>query len=326
MASMVNRMRWLAVLLVIVLAAACGESDDATTQGGTGAPRSSATTSSAMGSEHQHDMGSPVESDEPVEMQVYLVASELVVGENRFAVGLQTPDNAVIDDAEVAFTYYDLSNPVAPVMESNADAQRLSSLDGLTVIYANHRSFDRAGDWGVQIDAARPDGTTLTRNIVFEVLADSPSLAIGEQAPAIDSPTAADVSGDLTHLTSAAEPNPAFYELSIADALANDKPTVLLFATPAFCQTRFCGPDYEITSDLQHRYGNQLNFVHIEVYSGLPNPQANGFQFAQPMDDFGLQTEPWLYVIDAGGTVTWRVEGLFTEDEVVAALAGVGVS
>ena len=36
------------------------------------------------------------------EMQVYLVASELVVGENRFAVGLQTSDNAIIDDADVA--------------------------------------------------------------------------------------------------------------------------------------------------------------------------------------------------------------------------------
>jgi hypothetical protein len=273
-----------------------------------------------------HADGSPVESEEPVEMEVYLVASELVVGENRFAVGLQLPDNAIIDEADVAFTYYDLSDPMNPVRESEADAERLASLDGQTVIYAHERAFDRAGRWGVQIDATQPDGTTLSRNIVFDVLADSSALMIGEQAPKIDSPTAADVDGDLTKLTSASEPNAAFYDMSIEDALANDKPTVLLFATPAFCQTRFCGPDYEITSGLQQRYGDQLNFVHVEVYSGLPNPEANGFQFAEPMDDFGLRTEPWLYVIDADGTVTWRVEGLFTEGEVVTALAELGVN
>ena len=259
-------------------------------------------------------------------MQVFLVASELVVGENRFAVGLQTPDNAIIDDAEVTFTYYDLTIPVAPVLESEATAQRLASLDDLTVIYANQRSFDRAGRWGVQIDATRADGATLSRNIVFEVFAGSPSLAIGEQAPAVDSPTAADVENDLARLTSATEPNPAFYDPSIADALANDKPTVVLFATPAFCQTRFCGPDYEIVSGVQQRYGDQMNFIHVEVYNGLPNPEANGFQFAQPMNDFGLLTEPWLYVIDADGTVTWRVEGLITEDEVVAALSEIGIT
>lgn len=325
MASIVNRMRRLAVVLVVALAAACGDSDDATPPGGPGQPHPSSSAASRTSQEHQHDTASPVEGDEAAEMQVYLVASELVVGENRFAVGLQTPDNAIIDDADVTFTYYDLSNPVAPVLESEAPAQRLSSLDGLTVIYANQRSFDRAGDWGVQIDATRPDGTTLTRNIIFEVLADSASLAVGEQAPAADSPTAADVAGDLTLVTSAAEPNPAFYELSIANALANDKPTVVLFATPAFCETRFCGPDYEIVSGLQERYGDQLNFVHVEVYSGLPNPAANNWRFTQPMHDFGLATEPWLYVIDATGTVTWRVEGLFTEEEVIAALAELGV-
>ena len=85
-------------------------------------------------------------------------------------------------------------------------------------------------------------------------------------------------------------------------------------------------PDYEIVSSLQQRYGDQLNMIHVEVYSGLPNPAANNFEYAQPMHDYGLTTEPWLFVIDDSGTVTWRVEGLFTEGEVVAALASVGIT
>jgi len=316
---MAKRMRWLVMLLIVTLAVGCGGGDEEGTES------SGQATATTMGQSHDHSSGSPVESDDSVEMHVYLVASELVVGENRFAVGLQTPDNAIIDEADVTFTYYDLSDPATPALESNATAQPLASLDGLTVIYAHQRTFDRAGHWGVQIDATQPDGTVLSRNIAFDVLEDSPSLAIGETAPSIDSPTSADVDGDLTRITSASEPNPAFYDVSIADALANEKPTVVLFATPAFCQTRFCGPDYEIVSSVQQRYGDQLNFVHVEVYSGLPNPEANGFQFAQPMHDFGLTTEPWLYVIDADGTVTWRVEGLFTVDEVIESIAMVGV-
>ena len=34
------------------------------------------------------------------------------------------------------------------------------------------------------------------------------------------------------------------------------------------------------------------------------------------MTAFGLTTEPWLYLIDAGGSVFYRVEGIFKTAEV----------
>lgn len=322
--------RLVTILLAIsMLAAGCGVSEDSPSERDSSGSSGSPSATVKVGGADDRSIGtsaSPAAGDDGAAMQVFLVASELVVGQNRFAVGLATPDNAIIDDAGVMFEYFDLSNPAAPVSESKATAALLASADGLTVIYAHERTFDRAGNWGVQVTATRASGTTLRRNISFSVLADSPALAVGEQAPAIDSPTAADVNGDLSRLTSATQPNPAFYERSIADALANDKPTVVLFATPAFCETRFCGPDYDVFSSLRQRYGDTLNMIHVEVYSALPDPSANGWQLNQAMLDFGLQTEPWLYVIDAGGTVTWRVEGFFTEAEVVDALADIGVS
>jgi hypothetical protein len=143
----------------------------------------------------------------------------------------------------------------------------------------------------------------------------------GEQAPTVLSQTAAqmqEVKNDLTQLTSATKPNPAFYEMSLAKAIKSGKPTVFLLATPAFCQSRLCGPAYDNTMALQERFGAMVNFIHVEVYTGLPNPAAENWPLAPAMQAFGLVTEPWLYLIDKDGRVAYRVEGLFTAEEVAA--------
>lgn len=250
------------------------------------------------------------------EMGVALVPSELVVGMNRFAVGLFDAQGQAVNDAEVHFHYYDLSDPSAPVLESHAKAIQRQTADGLTTIFTQDREFARAGEWGVEVQASFPDGSASIKRIGFHVLADSPSPIPGESAPSVDTPTHSDVNDDLSQLTSALTPNPAFYQLSLADAVTNGKPTVLLFATPAFCQTRFCGPSYELVSQLQHKYGDQFNFIHVEIYTGLPDPSVNQWALAPAMTAFGLSTEPWLFLLDRTGVVVYRVEGLFTEDEV----------
>ena len=61
---------------------------------------------------------------------------------------------------------------------------------------------------------------------------------------------------------------------------------------------------------------DQINFVHVEIYTGLPDPSANNWEVAPAMTAFGLSTEPWLFLIDRNGVVVYRVEGLFTVDEV----------
>jgi hypothetical protein len=193
---------------------------------------------------------------------------------------------------------------------------RRQTPDGLTTIFAHARTFARAGEWGVEIQAEFADGTAAIQRIGFQVLADSASPTIGEAAPRVETPTASDVENDLARLASALTPNPAFYVQSLADALESGKPTVLLFATPAFCQTRFCGPAYELTGELQTRYAEAVNFVHVEVYSDLPDPAATGWQLAPAMQTYGLRTEPWLFVIGGDGRVAYRVEGLFTAEEV----------
>lgn len=249
-------------------------------------------------------------------LQVVIVPSELVVGPNRFAVGLLDPSGHMYLDGKVHFRYFDVTHPNSPVVESEADAERLATPDNTTAIFAQERNFDRAGDWGVEVQAQFPDGTTAVNRVAFTVLASSKSVAPGSKAPSIHTPTAADVTGNLALLTSAPTPNPAFYQSSLDNALANGKPTVLLFATPAFCQSRLCGPSYEVLNQVRKDIGGAANFIHIEVYAGLPNPASSGWQLSPTMQAFGLSSDPWLYLIDAKGVVAYRVEGLITDKEI----------
>lgn len=254
-------------------------------------------------------------SQAAAELQVVLVPSELVIGSNRFAVGLFDPSGHMYLDAKVHLRYFDLSSPNAPVLESEADAERLATPDNSTAIFAHEREFGRAGDWGVEVQARFPDGAVATKGVAFQVVADSNTITPGKKVPNIKTPTAADAEGNLTLLTSATTPNPAFYKLSLDKAIANGKPTVLLFSTPAFCESRLCGPAYEVLTQVQKDYGDAANFIHVEVYTGLPDPAATGWRVAPAMQAFGLSTEPWVFFIDNTGTVVYRIEGLVTVDE-----------
>ena len=253
------------------------------------------------------------------DMQVVLVPSELVVGHNRMAVGLLDDQKRMIHDADVHFHYFDLTDPAAPQLEQEAEAYPVQSPDGLTTIFAQERRFERAGEWGLEVQAQLDDGQTAVKRIQFKVAADTASILPGEDAPRLQTPTLADADGDFSLITSSWEPNPAFYQLSLDEALGNGKPTVLLLATPAFCQTRFCGPSYEIMTELEAQYGNIVNFIHVEVYTGLPDPSRN-WEMSPAMDGFGLKTEPWVYVMDAEGQVRYRAEGVFTLAEIAAYL------
>ena len=64
--------------------------------------------------------------------------------------------------------------------------------------------------------------------------------------------------------------------------------------------------------------GESINVLHVEVYAGLPDPAQTDWQLAPIMGAFGLATEPWVYVMDAEGTIVYRAEGVFTVDEIMA--------
>ncbi len=301
-----------ALVACVLMVAACGSDAEE-------APRFGEALSNTV-AQHDDTDGAPHVHLDPEEinstLNVVLVPSEMVVGPSRFAVALFDEGGNLVMDADVHFHYYDLTDRDKPVLESEADADRIAAPDGVTVIFAHDREFNRAGDWGLEVEARSPGGGAAFERIGFRVAEDTPSLGPGEAAAVVDTPTLEDVDGDLSRLTTAESPDPELHRLSLAEALDNDRPTLLLVATPAFCETRFCGPVYDIASDVHASYADRVNFVYVEAFDRQADSLTTGFQPAPIMQDFGLESEPWLFFIDPAGTIVYRLEGFWTAAEV----------
>ena len=56
-----------------------------------------------------------------------------------------------------------------------------------------------------------------------------------------------------------------------------------------------------------------VNFLHVEVFTNINDP-AN-IVLAPAVEEWGLPTEPWVFVVDANGIVAGRYEGVVTPEE-----------
>ena len=183
-------------------------------------------------------------------------------------------------------------------------------------LYVTYYDFDVAGLWEVTVFGDGEDlGTTL-----IEVLDESPIPNVGDPAPATDSLTGF-TAEEIATISTDLNPDPSFYDLTIAEAVANGQPTVIAFVTPAFCQTALCGPTLD-TVKAAAAGRDDLDVVHVEPFDLGLAPQ--GVLDPLPsMDDWGLVTEPWVFVIDADGLVSASFEGIIGQAELETAVAAV---
>jgi hypothetical protein len=140
--------------------------------------------------------------------------------------------------------------------------------------------------------------------------------AIGSPAPRSDNPTLASTNGNLKALTTASPPDTTLLKYSIADSIAHHIPVVAVFATPAFCTSRVCGPSVKVIQAAQKQMaGKPIRFIHIEIYQDNdPSKPAN-----QWVQQWNLPSEPWTFVIGRKGTLLAKFEGAVSVPEVVQA-------
>ena len=123
-------------------------------------------------------------------------------------------------------------------------------------------------------------------------------------------------------MTTGSLQDPDLYQVSLDRAIANEKPTVVVFASPAFCQNAVCGPQVDVLQELKNSYKSDANFVHVDFYD---NPQEiqgdlDRAVISPAVREWRLPSIEWTFVIDKQGIVTARFEGFATFDEVNGAL------
>jgi hypothetical protein len=183
-------------------------------------------------------------------------------------------------------------------------------------IYVAAVTFQRPGPWGLEILARQGDGPVAAARLTITADEMARAPAAGTAAPRSRNLIAADVT-DLRQIDSSEPPDPRLHQTRIADAIAQGKPQVIVFATPRYCTSRVCGPVVDVVRMLIPTYGHRVAFVHQEIWqAGSP------LQFSPTFEEWRLRSEPWIFVVDGRGMIRARFEGLTTRAELEAAVRG----
>ncbi|MGI9584851.1 MAG: hypothetical protein ACR2N7_04610 [Acidimicrobiia bacterium] len=255
-------------------------------------------------------------SSEPEETLVGIRAStDPAIGDSRFlfAVNEIGGERRGSPDELVTYTATPLD---APGTALSGEASFVWVVPNGFGLYKADVPFDTAGMWEFEFSVSTGENTEPFLVLVAEEPA---TVAVGENAPLVASPTLSDT--PVEDLTTDHPVQESLYELSLDDALQNGNKTVAIFATPAFCTSAACGPMMTQAKDVSSSYPD-VNWVHVEVYSGFNEsgfvPDAD--HLVPSVVAFGLPSEPWIFVMDESGVVTARLEGVLADGELESLL------
>lgn len=188
------------------------------------------------------------------------------------------------------------------------------TIPGVRGLYRFSVTFLDPGTYGIVVKA---DGLPDSMPAFFTVTETGVVPQVGDPAPRSVTPTSPD--RILAEITSDPEPEPSFYDLSVDEAVTNGTPAVIVFSTPAWCQTATCGPTLDFVKEVAGDHPD-VDFVHVEVYENLDAESFEDLILVPAASEWGLPSEPWVFVVDATGNVSASFEGAIAPEELRAAL------
>ena len=288
------------VLVVLSLAIACG-SASTTTPAGTSSESQAATS----------------------EIKPILATTVLRVGSQRVSF-LLTTSESLIKAPQATVTSVFLGNGEATGQQKTARFHLWPY--GVRGAYSTELAFERPGPWRLDINVEGPDGPAATQ-LEIEVAERAAIPEIGTIPPLSRSKTVHTVER-LEQLTTDFTPDPDLYQLTIAEGVISGRPTVVVFATPAFCTSPTCGPQVDTVSELKELRQEEANFIHVELYDNPEEIQGDLSKgiLTDLVREWGLSTIPhwfnesWTFVLGPDGRIAQRFEGFATLEELDIAL------
>lgn len=187
-----------------------------------------------------------------------------------------------------------------------------AAFGGVRRIYVAHLRIPRPGRYWL---VAEPQGAELQALGAIDVASHSRSLAVGARAPRSNTPTLA--TAPAAQITTSTPPDRPLLRYSVAESLAAHAPFVVTFATPKFCTSRTCGPVVDVVDAVRKQFAARgIRFIHVEVFEH--NDPTRGYN--RWMRQWGLRSEPWVFLVGRDGRVKAKFEGSVSQAELAAAV------
>jgi protein SCO1/2 len=206
-----------------------------------------------------------------------------------------------------------------------------------TVSFVPVLDIPTPGPWRLDVLAA--DGRSGSTQI--QALDPGATASLGQPAPAVATPTLADVGGVARAVTTQLDPDLRFSRTSTADSLAAGKPYVLIVDSARFRVSPACGRALVMARYLLDRWPD-VTFIHLEPFEYqviTDEPVLNGTIENPPLNRyaraFGIgpapwpaTAMPWIFVVDGKGIVRAKYTGIIGSadvDVIVSLITGNGV-
>lgn len=247
----------------------------------------------------------PLLSKKGPEGAAVMASSDFAVGANRLTFLLIRDDNSLVRAARADVYYRPTAGrptrrTVARLLSIGVEASPAEQ-DEVKEIYVADLQLPRTGKQWIVV---QPRGIAFQGFQIIDVKARPAAIAVGDKAPPSKNPTLA--TKPASKITTSRPPDTGLLRYSVAESLEARVPFVVAFATPAFCQSRTCGPTVDVVDAVRKRFESRgIRFIHIEIYQdNLPGNGVNRW-----VKEWKLPTEPWVYVVDRDGVVRDRFEG-----------------
>jgi hypothetical protein len=277
----------------------------------------------------------------PEGFSVFVASYDVSAGTQprRFIAGLQGMDQRLVNYGTVTMRFAWLGEaetqqasavpsitstgtylPIPGSKPATTQKPQLTSPSQARGVYAANVAFDRPGFWGVEVIADIEGQGPRRGTASFQVTPKPLVPDVGQPALKTENLTLTSKGVPPSAIDSRAQgagakvPDPELHKTTIADAIAAKRLAVVVFSTPVYCVSQFCGPITDMISELRPTYADRADFIHVEIWRDFQKKELNKAAADWLYRGDNLN-EPWVFVIGADGRIVARFDNVTTADE-----------